>query len=83
MGAWRFVHEQVQPLLAQSRRLLEYVGRPESPSPATGSHRRHVIEQQYVIERAFGEAAPARPEAVRRQVSPEGSAHSTPTAPRE
>ncbi|MGB9606874.1 MAG: multifunctional oxoglutarate decarboxylase/oxoglutarate dehydrogenase thiamine pyrophosphate-binding subunit/dihydrolipoyllysine-residue succinyltransferase subunit, partial [Bryobacteraceae bacterium] len=53
MGAWRFVHEQVQPLLAESRRLLEYVGRPESPSPATGSHKRHLIEQQEVIERAF------------------------------
>jgi 2-oxoglutarate decarboxylase len=53
MGAWRFVHEQVQPLLAESRRLLEYVGRAESPSPATGSHKRHMIEQQEVIERAF------------------------------
>lgn len=53
MGAWRFVHEQVQPLLAASRRLLEYVGRPESPSPATGSHKRHLIEQQELIERAF------------------------------
>ncbi len=53
MGAWRFVHEQVQPLLAASRRLLEYVGRPESPSPATGSHKRHLIEQEEVIERAL------------------------------
>ncbi len=53
MGAWRFVQEQVQPLLAASRRLLEYVGRPESPSPATGSHKRHLLEQREVVERAF------------------------------
>ncbi|MCS7314283.1 MAG: multifunctional oxoglutarate decarboxylase/oxoglutarate dehydrogenase thiamine pyrophosphate-binding subunit/dihydrolipoyllysine-residue succinyltransferase subunit [Bryobacterales bacterium] len=53
MGAWRFVQEQVQPLLAASRRLLEYVGRPESPSPATGSYKRHLVEQREVIERAF------------------------------
>jgi 2-oxoglutarate decarboxylase len=53
MGAFRFVHEQVQPLLAQSRRLLEYIGRPESPSPATGSHKRHLLEQQEVLEHAF------------------------------
>ncbi|HOL70000.1 MAG TPA: multifunctional oxoglutarate decarboxylase/oxoglutarate dehydrogenase thiamine pyrophosphate-binding subunit/dihydrolipoyllysine-residue succinyltransferase subunit [Bryobacteraceae bacterium] len=53
MGPWRFVQEQVQPLLAQSRRVLRYVGRPESASTATGSHRRHTEEQKAVVEAAF------------------------------
>lgn len=54
MGPWRFIQEQVQPLIAQSRRVLRYVGRPESASTATGSHRRHVEEQKAVVEAALG-----------------------------
>ncbi|MGE5567649.1 MAG: multifunctional oxoglutarate decarboxylase/oxoglutarate dehydrogenase thiamine pyrophosphate-binding subunit/dihydrolipoyllysine-residue succinyltransferase subunit [Rhodospirillales bacterium] len=54
MGPWRFVQEQVQPLIAQSRRVLRYIGRPESASTATGSHRRHVEEQKAVVEAALG-----------------------------
>ena len=53
MGAWRFVQEHLDPLLAPSQRRLRYIGRPESPSPATGSHRRHLIEQQQLIEQAL------------------------------
>ncbi len=62
MGAWRFVQEQIEPLVADSGRRLIYVGRPESASPATGSHKRHEIEQQEVIRRAF-EEAPTHPRA--------------------
>jgi 2-oxoglutarate dehydrogenase E1 component len=68
MGAWRFVEERLQPLLASSRRRLRYVGRPESAAPATGSHKRHVQEQTAVIEEAFGavqEREEARPSNVR------------------
>ncbi len=53
MGPWRFVQEQVQPLIAQSRRVLRYVGRPESASTATGSHHRHLEEQKALVEAAF------------------------------
>ncbi|HSW51013.1 MAG TPA: 2-oxoglutarate dehydrogenase E1 component, partial [Bryobacteraceae bacterium] len=53
MGSWRFMREQIQPLLAASGRVLGYAGRPESASPATGSHKRHLIEQAAVIDAAF------------------------------
>ncbi len=53
MGPWRFIQEQVQPLIAQSRRVLRYVGRPESASTATGSHRRHMEEQKALVDAAF------------------------------
>jgi 2-oxoglutarate dehydrogenase complex dehydrogenase (E1) component-like enzyme len=54
MGPWRFVQEQVQPLLAETRRVLGYIGRPESAATATGSHRRHTQEQQDIVEQALG-----------------------------
>ncbi len=57
MGAWRFAYEQIQPLIAQDRRLLNYIGRTESASPATGSHQRHIDEQKAIVDEAF---APAR-----------------------
>ena len=56
MGAWRFVQEQVQPLLAASGRELRYVGRPESASPATGSGKRHQEEQSAITGEAMSDA---------------------------
>ncbi len=53
MGAWRFVREQIQPLIAETRRVLRYIGRPESSSPATGLHKRHVEEQQAIVTEAL------------------------------
>ncbi|MFB3829520.1 MAG: multifunctional oxoglutarate decarboxylase/oxoglutarate dehydrogenase thiamine pyrophosphate-binding subunit/dihydrolipoyllysine-residue succinyltransferase subunit [Bryobacteraceae bacterium] len=53
MGPWRFVREQIQPLLAASGRELMYVGRPESASPATGSGKRHQEEQTAIVEEAL------------------------------
>ena len=53
MGAWRFIQEQVQPLIAQTRRILGYVGRPASAATATGSHRRHQQEQREIVEAAL------------------------------
>jgi 2-oxoglutarate dehydrogenase complex dehydrogenase (E1) component-like enzyme len=35
---------------------LTYVGRPESASPATGSHHQHEREQQEILRRAFTSA---------------------------
>jgi len=55
MGAWRFIEEQLQPLLAPSGRDLRYVGRPESASPATGSGRRHQEEQAAITDEAMSE----------------------------
>jgi multifunctional 2-oxoglutarate metabolism enzyme len=53
MGAWLYIHDHVQPLIAQSRRVLGYVGRPASAATATGSHRRHEQEQRDLVEAAF------------------------------
>ncbi len=69
MGAWRFLRENLDPLLEASKRRLRYAGRKESASPATGSSKRHAQEQAEVIEEAISAVPPARkPSAVRRKV---------------
>jgi len=55
MGPWRFMQEQIQPLLAPTSRVLRYVGRAESASPATGSGRRHQEEQVAITDEAMSE----------------------------
>jgi len=59
MGPWRFMWEQMQPLLASTGRELRYVGRVESASPATGSLKRHQQEQAEIVEEALSPGAPA------------------------
>jgi len=53
MGAWRFVEEEMQPILEPSRRTIKYVGRAESASTSAGSLRRHQQEQADLVEAAF------------------------------
>jgi 2-oxoglutarate dehydrogenase E1 component len=53
MGAWRFVQEQMQSILEPSRRVLRYIGRPESASTSSGSLKRHQEEQAEIVESAF------------------------------
>ncbi len=53
MGAWRFIQEQAEPVLESPRRLIRYVGRAESASPAAGSLKRHQQEQAGILEEAF------------------------------
>jgi 2-oxoglutarate dehydrogenase E1 component len=55
MGPWRFMQEQLQPLLAPTGRELRYVGRAESASPATGSGHRHQEEQAAITDEAMSE----------------------------
>ena len=50
MGAWDFVHTRFEDLKVNAR----YVGRNAAASPATGSLRRHVAEQQAIIDESFG-----------------------------
>jgi 2-oxoglutarate dehydrogenase E1 component len=52
MGAWYFVNARQQELFGD-RHPLSLVSRPESASPATGSHAAHTIEQAMLIEEAF------------------------------
>jgi multifunctional 2-oxoglutarate metabolism enzyme len=49
MGAWFFV----DPLLRSLGVSARYVGRDPAASPATGSHKRHVAEQQGIVETAL------------------------------
>jgi 2-oxoglutarate dehydrogenase E1 component len=65
MGPWRFVSEQIQPLLNASRRELRYVGRPESASPAGGSGKRHQQEQGEIVGDALAEGSISRTRKVR------------------
>jgi 2-oxoglutarate dehydrogenase E1 component len=53
MGAWRFVREMLDPVLAPGNRQLRYAGREESASPATGSAKRHQQEQIEVVQAAL------------------------------
>ncbi|HXA52768.1 MAG TPA: multifunctional oxoglutarate decarboxylase/oxoglutarate dehydrogenase thiamine pyrophosphate-binding subunit/dihydrolipoyllysine-residue succinyltransferase subunit [Candidatus Acidoferrum sp.] len=53
MGPWRFLRENIQPLLDEGRREIRYVGRPESASPATGSGKRHQQEQAEIVNDAL------------------------------
>ena len=53
MGAWRFVQEQLQPVLDESGRVLHYAGRAASASTASGSLKRHQQEHADLVEEAF------------------------------
>jgi 2-oxoglutarate decarboxylase len=60
-GAYLFVRDRLEPLLAQSRRVLRYAGRPEAAATSTGSAKRHAQEQAAVLEDAFSGGSPVRP----------------------
>jgi len=55
MGAWRFLQAKLDGRLAE--RPLRRVSRPESASPATGSHAAHELEQAELLRAALGSAA--------------------------
>jgi len=60
-GAFLFVRDRLEAMLAQTRRTLRYAGRPEAASPSTGSAKRHAQEQAAVLEDAFSGGSPLRP----------------------
>ena len=56
MGAWTFVRERVEDVLNEigaADPRISYIGRPEAASPATGSFRRHIVEQNCLIDEAL------------------------------
>ena len=56
MGAWRFVQENLQPILGNNittDRVLQYAGRDASASPSAGSLKRHQQQQAELINEAF------------------------------
>jgi 2-oxoglutarate dehydrogenase E1 component len=50
-GAWNFIHEQIS--RGFDRWSIKYIGRKESASSATGSHRKHKIEQQELQDSVY------------------------------
>ena len=52
MGAWTFMESRLENLLARCDR-PRYIGRAESPSPATGSYAVHVKEQEKLVREAL------------------------------
>jgi 2-oxoglutarate dehydrogenase complex dehydrogenase (E1) component-like enzyme len=53
MGAWRFVREQfLDGCVPSAPRPPRYIGRPPSASPAPGSHKAHVREQEAIVSDA-------------------------------
>ncbi len=55
MGAWRFMRSHLAELAATARQpvSVSYVGRVESPSPATGFLKTHELEQHQLVQEAF------------------------------
>ena len=53
MGAWRFVRERFLDGEVGAGRPLHYVGRAASASPAPGSHKAHVLEQEAIVSAAL------------------------------
>ena len=52
MGGWGFMESRLENLLPRCDR-PRYIGRAESPSPATGSYAVHVKEQERLFKEAL------------------------------
>jgi 2-oxoglutarate decarboxylase len=52
MGGWTFMEPRLLKLLS-GKQTLHYIGRAASPSPATGSHTIHQMEQQRLVKDSF------------------------------
>ena len=56
MGAWTFVApflEEVAEVAGCASSKIRYAGRPSAASPATGSYKRHNLEQQTLVDQAL------------------------------
>ena len=71
MGPWRFMQENIQPMLDGIKRTLRHITRPESASPAVGINERHKYEQNEVVDDAFAEKlvarTPKRPKVIKKK----------------
>ena len=62
MGAWHFLGENFDEMLSEMGRdgeKIAYAGRKSAASPATGSAKKHAIEQAALVNEALGEAPKA------------------------
>jgi 2-oxoglutarate dehydrogenase E1 component len=71
-GALHYVRRELTARFPGVR--FQFVSRPASGSPATGSHRQHLLEQEKLLEEALGPARPGGQDApgVRRSTSSKG-----------
>ncbi|MCA9694071.1 MAG: 2-oxoglutarate dehydrogenase E1 component, partial [Myxococcales bacterium] len=53
MGAWSFIEPRLRALFGGRFGEIEYVGRPASASPATGSGDSHNLERKMILDAAF------------------------------
>jgi 2-oxoglutarate dehydrogenase E1 component len=53
MGAGTWITPRLLKLLHGKPIKFDFIGRAESASPATGSHKAHVLEQQQILRQAF------------------------------
>ncbi|HYE18828.1 MAG TPA: hypothetical protein VEA69_10310, partial [Tepidisphaeraceae bacterium] len=51
-GAWRYMDNKLRKFMPENR-TLSYFGREEAASPATGSHKLHMIEQEELVAHAL------------------------------
>ncbi len=77
-GAWSFIAPRLAELLPDT--VVQYIGRDESASPATGSFRMHQIEEQEILTAAIG-AKPKAPPASAAAVAPGTPAAATSATP--
>jgi 2-oxoglutarate dehydrogenase E1 component len=59
MGAWEFIRPHLEEV--GGGRTVRHVARPRSASPAEGSAARHAINQQVIVEQAYGELPTRKP----------------------
>jgi 2-oxoglutarate dehydrogenase E1 component len=71
MGAWNYLSEELRRVLAPGQS-LRAVTRRESPSPATGSNRRHVAQQAALVAEALVGAPEGRAASPPRKVGAAG-----------
>ena len=55
MGAWAHVRDRFAPVLEESHRMLRYIGRMNSASPAPGSMKLHLEQQAEIIDLVFAD----------------------------
>ena len=55
MGAWAHVRDRFAPVLEESHRMLRYIGRMNSASPAPGSMKLHLEQQAEIINLVFAD----------------------------
>lgn len=60
-GAWTFMSSRLAEMLPDT--VLQYVGRDDSASPATGSFKLHQVEEQEIVSHALGLASRQAPAA--------------------